>query len=459
MLKVPVPAAPPPHAAHARLARRHATSFVLESRDGPEDLARHSIVGWAPLGTVTLERDRLTVDGGLPDPGGQEPFAYLRGVLRQYPAKGEGPFCGGFVGCAGHALARTFEPTLETGATPNATEPWPRLLLGFYLDALVYDHAKGTCDYVSLGPDRRGDLAALRDPDPPTALNVGALRPTADEGAFTRRVLAGQELVRAGECFQIVLSRAYEGPFEGDLGACYARLREGARVPFLFHLRFPGRTLLGASPERLVQVRGRCAETYPIAGTRPRTGQPEVDAAAARDLVADPKENAEHAMLVDLARNDLARVCEPGTVEVERFREVESFRAVMHLVSRVAGKLQPGRDALDALAALFPAGTVSGAPKVRALEHLDRLEARERGAYAGAVLYLGADGGLDSAITLRSLSATHDGGKGTLAVQAGVGIVLGSKPAAEFQETRHKARACLDALKPFGATLAGEAWP
>jgi anthranilate synthase component 1 len=454
VLKVPLPEAPPPHEAHARLARRHATTFVLESRDGPGDLARHSVVGWDPAGTVTLEGGRLMVEGALPPPGGQAPFDYLRSVLRAHP-RGEGPFGGGFVGCAGHALSRMLEPSLETGAA----EPWPRLLLGLYLDALVYDHAAGTCHYVSVGPDRRADLSALGEPAPAQPLRVGTLRPTTDEAAYTERVLAAQELVRAGECFQVVLSRAYEGPFEGDLGACYAQLREGARVPFLFHLRFPGRTLLGASPERLVAVRGRRAETYPIAGTRPRTGDTQVDEAAARDLAADPKENAEHAMLVDLARNDLARVCEPGSVEVERFREVQPFRSVLHLVSRVAGHLQEGRDALDALAALFPAGTVSGAPKLRALEHLGRLEARERGAYAGAVLHLGTDGGLDSAITLRSLSATHGGGKGTLCVQAGAGIVLGSRPAAELQETRHKARAMLDALRPFGASLAGEEWP
>jgi anthranilate synthase component 1 len=447
--------APPPHEAHARLARHFATTFVLESRDGPDDLARHSVVGWDPVGTVVLEGSRLAVQGPLPPPGGQAPFDYLRTVLRGLATPAEGPFCGGFVGAAGHALARTLEPSLETGAA----ETWPRLLLGLYLDALVYDHAAGTCHYVSIGPDRRPDLEALRAPASDPALRVGALRPTVDESAFVARVAAAQELVRAGECFQVVLSRAYEGPFEGDLGACYARLREDARVPFLFHLRFPGRTLLGASPERLVAVRGRRAETYPIAGTRPRTGEPATDAAAAQDLAADPKENAEHAMLVDLARNDLARVCEPGTVRVERFREVQAFRSVLHLVSRVAGALRPGQDALDALAALFPAGTVSGAPKVRALEHIDRLEARERGAYAGAVLYLGVDGSLDSAITLRSLSARHDGGKGALSVQAGAGIVLGSRPRAEFQETRHKARAMLEALRPFGASLAGEAWP
>jgi anthranilate synthase component 1 len=290
-------------------------------------------------------------------------------------------------------------------------------------------------------------------------LEIGVLKATSDEAAYRSSVQTAQELVRAGECFQIVLSRAYEGPFRGDLGACYARLREDARVPFLFHLRFPDRTLLGASPERLLRVRGRRAETYPIAGTRPRTGDAQADAAAARGLAADPKENAEHAMLVDLARNDLARVCGAGSVAVERFRDVQEFRSVMHLVSRVAGRLRPDRDALDALAAVFPAGTVSGAPKLRALEHIDRLEARERGAYAGAIVHLGLDGGLDSAITLRSLSATHAEGGGTLCVQAGAGIVLGSRPESEFQETRQKAKAMLDALLPFGARLAGEAWP
>jgi anthranilate synthase component 1 len=454
MLRVEVPGAPPPHEAHARLAARHGTTFLLESRAGPRRLARHSFVGWAPAGTVELDGQGLRVEGGLPPPrAGEGALDYLRRAARPHRTPDRRlPFAGGFVGSVGFDFARTLEPTLDLGQA----EAWPRLLLGLYLDGLVYDHARGTAHYVSAGPDRRADLDALRRPAPSAGLRVGAVRPSHGRAAFTRQVRRAQGLVRAGECFQVVLSRSYRAPFRGDLGACYAWLRERADAPHLFFLRFGGkapRALLGASPETLVRVRGGRATTFPIAGTRPLTGDAAEDAAAAASLRRDRKEAAEHAMLVDLARNDLSRVCRPGSVEVRRFRRVEPFRTVQHLVSEVAGTLARGRDALDALAAVFPAGTVSGAPKVRALEHIGTLEGRPRGAYAGAVCYLSLNGDLDSAIAIRCLSAAG----GRLAVQAGAGIVLGSVPDSEFDETRHKARLLLEAVARFGATLPREA--
>jgi anthranilate synthase component 1 len=438
--------------AHARLAARHPTTFLLESRTGPKRLARYSLVGWAPAGTVELGPGGLRVQGDLPPPQeGEDTLAYLRRLLRLHrSADRRSPFVGGLVGSIGSDFVRTLEPSLETGAR----EAWPRLRLGLYLDALVYDHRKGTAHYVSVGPDRRADLDALRRRAPRAQLSVGPVRPSADRRAFTRRVRQAQDLIAAGECFQAVLSRAYTAPYEGDLGAAYDWLRVRAQAPYLFFLRFAdGRRLLGASPETLVRVRQGEATTFPIAGTRPLTGDPPTDAAAARDLRADPKENAEHAMLVDLARNDLARVSRPGTVEVTRLRRVERFGTVQHLVSEVRGRLARGRDALDALAAVFPAGTVSGAPKVRALEHIERLERRPRGAYAGAVCYLSFNGDLDSCIAIRALAA--DGRR--LSVQAGAGIVQASRPDAEFDETRHKARLLLQAVRRFGGRLEDEA--
>lgn len=452
MMRVPLPRAPPPHVAHARLAARHGTTFLLESRTGPDRLARYSFVGWAPAGVVRLGPQGLAVEGEVPAPRpGEPPLDYLRRLLRRHRSRDRrAPFVGGLVGSVGSDFVRTLEPTLEAGAR----ESWPRLVLGLYLDALVYDHRRGTVHYVSVGPDRRADLAALRVAAPRSRLRIGAVRATADRAAFTRRVRQAQELIAAGECFQAVLSRAYTAPYEGDLGAAYAWLRERAAAPYLFFLRFAdGRALLGASPETLVRVRDGRAVTFPIAGTRPLTGAETVDAAAAADLRADPKENAEHAMLVDLARNDLARVSRPGSVRVTRFRRVERFGTVQHLVSEVQGDLARGHDALAALAAVFPAGTVSGAPKVRALEHIERLERRPRGAYAGAVCYLSFNGDLDSCIAIRSLAA--DGRR--LSVQAGAGIVQASRPDAEFDETRHKARLLLQAVRRFGGRLPREA--
>jgi anthranilate synthase component 1 len=454
-LRAPLAGLPPPHELHARLAGLHATTFLLESRDGPERLARHSFVGWDPVGTVRLTRDGLVADGGLPPPrAGEPPFAYLRRLLAEHGPAAKGgdaalPFRGGLVGTAGFDLARTLEPTLE--GLPNGEGPdgWPRLLLGLYHDAVVYDHAAGTAEYVAVAGDRRADLdAALRTGlAEPSDLRVGPLSWSQDDAAFAARVRQAIALDEAGECFQVVLSRSVEAPFHGSLAPLYAWLRANANAPHLFFLRFGDLQLLGASPETLVRIRDGVAATFPIAGTRPVGASEEEARRLAAELAAERKDAAEHAMLVDLARNDLARVCRPGTVAVARFREVERFRHVQHLVSEVQGRLAPGRDALNAFAAVFPAGTVSGAPKLRAVEHLSRLETAPRGPYGGAVLYASFGGALDSAIAIRSLSARG----GRLRVQAGAGIVLASDPQAEADETRHKMATLLEGLARFAA--------
>ena len=450
-IRVQLEGCPPPNVAHARLAARHATTFILESRDGPSRIARYSIVGWSPAGILRLDATGLHTTGVLPSPAvGEEPLVYVRRVLRDYRQLDHThPFVGGLVGCVGYDFARTLEPSLEV---VGSAEPWPRLLLGLFLDALVYDHAKGTVHYVSVGPDRRADLEALQAPATRIPLRIGPLAASCDAPRFAKMVHEAQALLRAGECFQMVLSRPYQASFSGDLGECYDLLRDGEAAPYLYHLRYAGHPaleLVGASPETLVRVRAGKAETFPIAGTRPATGDATEDGAAARDLLTDRKEGAEHAMLVDLARNDLARVCRPGTVRVARLRDVERSRNVQHLVSEVVGELDEGRDALDALAAVFPAGTVSGAPKVRAMEHIARIEGTPRGAYAGAVCYASFNGDFDSAIAIRSLSAIGD----RLTVQAGAGIVLASDAAREFDETRRKAATMLQALRPFGALV------
>ena len=451
LLQVALPDAPAPHVAHARLAAIHPHSFILESREGPARLARHSFVGFAPTGTVTVDTKGSHVDGPLPQPNtGEHPLDYLRRLHAEHAlprqAAADAPFVGGLVGSLGHDFVRILEPSLGAG-----DEAWPRLALGLYLDGIVYDHFAGSTTYVSRGPDRSAEVQrALAAPAPSAPLHVEGLQSRTDEAAFTAQVQRAQAAIRAGEAFQIVLSRAYDAAYRGDLGSLYARLRDAAPVPYLFHLRQGDRQLLGASPEMLVRVRGDAAETFPIAGTRPLTGDNERDQAAAEELLQDRKERAEHAMLVDLARNDLARVCRPGSVQVAAYAEVQRFRFVQHLVSHVRGQLRDGQDALSALCAVFPAGTVSGAPKLRALEHIHAIEAAPRGAYAGAVAYWSFSGDLDSAITIRSLSAQG----GRLRVQAGAGIVHRSDPAREFQETEDKAATMLVCLRPHMAVQA-----
>ncbi len=448
---VPLPDAPPPHVAHRLLAARHETTFILESREGPDRMARYSFVGFDPAGTIACTRDGIVVTGALPAPSqDQEPLEFLRRVLAFYATKDhDSPFVGGLVGSVGHDFVRIVEPTLDDGSA----ESWPRFIFGLYLDGLVWDHRKHTCTYVSRGADRSALVRqAFQTPPAGQPLEIGAFEAPVAQPEFEARVRAAQELIRAGECFQIVLSRLYIAPFHGPLVTFYDWLREAHAVPYLYHLRFAGRDVIGASPEMLVRVRKGVLETFPIAGTRPLAGDDAVDAARGRDLLLDRKETAEHAMLVDLARNDLGRVAAPGSVQVVELMKLKRFRNVQHIVSDVRAELAPGHDALDALEAVFPAGTVSGAPKVRALEHIAKLEARPRGAYAGAVCYASFNGDFDSAICIRSLSAAD----GRITVQAGAGIVQHSDPAAEFHETRHKAGAMLEGSRVFGATLPPE---
>ncbi len=411
-------------------------------------MARYSFVGFDPAGIVQLTHDGLRVFGALPAPSrDQDPLTYLRRIQAFYAVDDhESPFVGGLVGSIGYDFVRLIEPSLDQGQE----ETWPRILLGLYLDGIIYDHHDNTATYVSRGEDRSQTLQTILDgPTPRQDLHIGTVTPTVNQTTFEERVRRAQELIRAGEAFQIVLSRAYHAPHNGDLGPLYDWLREHAAVPYLYHLRFSGgMDLLGASPEMLVRVRRGAVETFPIAGTRPITGDPTTDDAAAQDLRADPKETAEHAMLVDLARNDLSRVCTPGTVEVVAYQDLHKFHSVQHLVSHVKGQLQPPHDALDTLAAVFPAGTVSGAPKVRAMEHIDELEG-PRGPYAGAVAYLSFNGDFDSAIAIRSLSARD----GTLTIQAGAGIVIASEPTGEYHETQHKAGTLLEAVRDFGAEV------
>lgn len=432
--------APPPHEAHARLAAATQTSFILESREGPKRMSRYSFVGANPAGRVTFD-ETLHVDGALPEPrDGEAPLSYLRRVQSKYHVHDhETPFIGGLVGSFGYDFVQELEASLKA-----TLSDWPKFQLGLYLDALVYDHEQGTVHYVSRGEDRFDAWqATLAQPNSQGPLQVGPVACPVGDAAFRARVDAAKELIAAGENFQIVISRPFHAKFEGPLTALYEVIRRDQAVPYLFHVRFAGRELLGASPEMLVRVRSGQVETFPIAGTRPVTGDEATDTAAGTELLQDGKETAEHAMLVDLARNDVARNAQQ--VQVPEYQVVKQFSHVQHIVSQVTGTLRPDRDALDAFAGIFPAGTVSGAPKIRAMEHIARLETHARGPYAGAVAYLSFNGDLDSAITIRSISAQG----GRLTIQAGAGIVLGSDSQAEAEETRHKAAAMRQALARF----------
>jgi anthranilate synthase component 1 len=285
---------------------------------------------------------------------------------------------------------------------------------------------------------------ALRKPLPPEKPRVQPtdVKEAWDQDGFEAAVARAREYIAAGDCMQVVLSRRVTARYRGDAFALYRTLRSISPTPYLFFLRFGDRAIAGASPELLVRLEDGNVTVRPIAGTRRRGVNVEEDRALEAELRADPKERAEHVMLVDLGRNDIGRVAAPGTVRVEEREITERYSHVMHLVSQVTGKLQEGLDAVDVVAATFPAGTVSGAPKVRAMEIIDELEPCARGPYAGAVGYFGHDGAMDLAITIRSLAVAN----GELRLQAGAGVVHDSVPAHEHEETAHKMRATLAAL-------------
>jgi anthranilate synthase component 1 len=362
------------------------------------------------------------------------------------------PFTGGLVGAVSYGATRRLESLPIRDARgdlePDALFVAPR-------SVLVFDHVSRRAALLHAGGE--GERHAIRE-DVMRALARGlavsaprrsfeVAGASLDREAFIAAVLRGKEAIRAGDVFQIVLSIRFEAPFEGDAFSVYRALRILNPSPYTFFVRIGDTEIVGSSPEALVRLNGRDAELRPIAGTRPRGATDEEDEALARELLADPKEAAEHVMLVDLARNDLGRVAVPGSIKVNPSRSIERYSHVMHLVSGVRGVLAPGRDAFDLFAAAFPAGTVTGAPKVRAMELIDAIEPAGRGIYAGTVGYFGHGGAMDQAIAIRTL--VFKGRR--VSYQAGAGIVADSNAADEYDEVLSKAAVLREARNVGGA--------
>ena len=426
--------------------------FLLESVEGGDRVARWSFLGAAPSGEIS---------GAAGDP-----FELLKALPTAALAGGDDlpPFTGGAVGYAGYDAVRRLERLPSKNPDPVGL---PDAWFGIFDSVIAFDHARHRLLYVTHAgegeeEERRG-LERLRGLEArATATPVSAVKPLAAGGApltfkeslplpsFLSAGEKAKEHIRAGDVFQVVLSRRWSAPFDGDAFAVYRALRSISPSPYQYFLRTPHGTIFGASPERLVRVAaapgGAAVETIPLAGTRPRGATREEDLALEKDLLADAKERAEHVMLVDLGRNDLGRVSVPGSVRVKDFFAVERYSHVMHIASRVVGTLAPGRHAVDALAATFPAGTLTGAPKIRAMEIIEDLEPVRRGAYGGAVGYLDFAGNLDVAIAIRTAVVAN----GMLHVQAGAGIVADSVPESEALECENKARALMRAVERAG---------
>ena len=428
--------------------------FLLESVAGGERVGRYSFIGIGRRHEVTLEREALTVDGTSIDVHG-DPLAalerWLTGLRLSAPALRRAP--AGLVGYVGYEAGSWFERLPSAGSPPlplpTAAFVVPRALLAF-------DHVRSTLTCHPLAPDE--DPALQREIEDALRANAAAPPGPGASGEpvaslsreeFVGAVERAQEHIRGGDAYQIVLSVRFSGESEADPFAVYRALRLLNPSPYLYYVRAGGAEVVGSSPEALARLQGRRALLRPIAGTRPRGTSVEEDGALAAELTGDAKENAEHTMLVDLARNDLGRVAAPGTVEVTALKEIERYSHVMHLVSTVEGVLAPGFGQFDLFRAAFPAGTVTGAPKIRAMEILSELEGCARGPYAGAVGYFGVDGSMDQAIAIRTI-VFHEG---HYAFQAGAGVVADSVPEREHAEVLSKGRALARALELAGGNL------
>ena len=453
-------------------------TFLLESAEqgagsgGGTAWSRYSFIGVRSVATLTERAGRAAWLGnppaGVPTEG--DPIEVLRETVRVLsgegqPAIGEQlpPLTGGLVGYLSYDTVRRFE-RLPEFSTDDVDVPELGMVLA--TDLVVLDHFEGSAVLVANAvlPAKASKAAAraayhqaigrldamttaLSRPTPPMVSTVdhpgiGRFVSRTPEGLHPKAVESAKEAIRAGECFQIVVAQRFERPTDADPLDIYRVLRTTNPSPYMYLLRFDGFDIVGSSPEAHLKVTDRRALLHPIAGTRWRGATPEEDAWLAADLLADPKERAEHVMLVDLGRNDLGRVCKPGTVEVPEFAMIERYSHVMHIVSTVVGELRDDQTAFDALVATYPAGTLTGAPKVRAMEIIEELEPTRRGVYGGIVGYFGFGGDLDTAITIRT-ALIRDG---VAYVQAGGGIVADSDPAAEEQETRNKAAAVLAAI-------------
>ncbi|SDS76314.1 anthranilate synthase component I [Jiangella sp. DSM 45060] len=464
-----------PVGVYRKLAADRPGTFLLESAEHGGVWSRYSFVG-ARSAAVLSERDGEAVWHGHPPvglPSGGDPWQALRGTLRALKSRrlpGLPPLTGGLVGFVSYDAVRRLERLPSTTVDDLAL---PDLSFLLATDVAVLDHDDGTILLVANAvnwddSDERVDQAwadAVERLDrmttelaQPTPSSVAAYDPEVpprhdsrtEKPDFLAAVERAKEEIRAGEAFQIVLSQRFQTPTTADPLDVYRVLRRDNPSPYMYLVRLPGPdgdgdgaySVVGSSPEALVKVNGDRAMTHPIAGTRWRGDTPEADAALAEELLADPKERAEHLMLVDLSRNDLGRVCAPGTVEVVDFMTVRRYSHVMHIESTVVGRLRDDQEALDVLAACFPAGTLSGAPKVRAMEIIDDLEPVRRGVYGGVVGYLDFAGDLDVAIAIRTALIRDGVGY----VQAGAGIVADSDPEAEWTESRNKAAAALRAI-------------
>lgn len=438
-------------------AIRGKDTYLLESAEGGEKVARYSFIGFNPVAKLVVRDGKVefkTDDKKLKglETKGADPLEVLRKLMSQFKlVNGNGArFFGGFVGYFAYDLVRYYIDLEEK--KDKLKEPDCEFVLA--KNNIIFDHKAGKtlltqnefgeCDIEAAKNELDEMAASFEFPKfkegQGSKLNVSS---NLTKKQFERAVRKARRYTLDGDIIQAVLSQRFETEFDGDTFSVFRNLKRINPSPYMYHLDFGDRKVVGSSPEMLARVEKRTVTTYPIAGTRRRGDNEEEDRLLADELLKDKKERAEHLMLVDLGRNDVGRVAKFGSVKVNKFMSVEKYSHVQHLVSEVEGELAEGRDCFDALKSIFPAGTVTGAPKVRAMEIIDELEPCHRGIYGGSVGYFSFNGNMDTAITIRTLVFE---GK-TAYMQAGAGIIVDSKPETEYFETIHKAKGILKALE------------
>jgi anthranilate synthase component 1 len=437
-------------------------SFLLESVTGGEIVARYSFIGGDPFCVFRADGDSWEISGSLNEGGRGNPVEALRSLMRRYRSvhvEQLPRFCGGAVGYCSYDSVRLRENIPDTNPKQDPTHD---IFFALYRTIIAFDNKEHRLLLITnLFLDENADIqAAYREAShalgrledtlairlPSSSLSIGKPGPVASNfkrSEFENAVLRCKEYITAGDIFQVVLSQRFNVGVQANPFDLYRILRTINPSPYMFYLACEDLSLIGASPEMLVRVEERTCEVRPIAGTRRRGADEHEDEALAAELLADPKERAEHIMLVDLGRNDVGRVCRYGTVFTEEMMHIEKYSHVIHIVSNVKGKLRDDCDAFDALYACFPAGTLSGAPKIRAMEIIDELEPVRRGIYGGTLGYIDFCGNLDSCIVIRTMAYKD----GVATIQAGAGIVADSVPSTEYEETVNKAKALVAAIQ------------
>lgn len=419
-------------------------TFLLESMESDSGLARYSIIGFNPVAKIKAHDHNVTIttDTYTFEYTSDNPLLDIKTLIKN-DFKEEG-FRGGLLGYVSYESIKYFENV------PTHKSIYPDFEFGLFLDCVVYDNIHKTCEYTTLNEDRSDLIKRIYQEEHTNGiLEYKLIQEDFTQDEYENAVDETKNLITDGEIFQAVISNSENLVLKGSKLPLYEHLRKINPSPYMYHIKLDQREIIGSSPEMLMRLEKGTVESYPIAGTRPRGKNKQEDEELEKSLLNDEKELAEHLMLVDLARNDIGKISKSNTVKLEEFYGIRKFSHVQHIVSHVTGKLNDNLDAIDAFMSLFPAGTLSGAPKIRAMEIINQKEKYARGSYGGAVGYFSLNGNADFAITIRTLTTNDNRAE----IQAGAGIVYDSIPQSEYEECRRKRQALFQALKESGSEI------